>query len=111
MITPSGQILNDRGVVPLLCTSGIEQPDPSSLNTLITSLIARAAERASATRDDCPAERHDRDTDIDIARRLLSEPEVFARLTSLPSRPAPLLHRAQLDTADSHGMVAEPPRP
>jgi carboxyl-terminal processing protease len=109
MITPSGQILNGRGVVPLLCTSGIDQTDPSSLNTLIAGLIAEAAERPDATRDDCPAERHDRDTDIDVARRLLSEPEFFAKLTSLRSRSPMLLHRAQLDTADDRSMVAEPP--
>jgi carboxyl-terminal processing protease len=110
MITPSGQILNGRGVVPLLCTSGIEQTDPSSLNMFIAGMITRAAERPNTARDDCPAERHGRDIDIDVARRLLSEPELFARLASLRSRPARLLHPAQLDTADDRGMVAEPPR-
>jgi carboxyl-terminal processing protease len=110
MITPSGQMLNGRGVVPLLCTSGIGQVDPSMLNVLIDGMITKAAERPDATRDDCPAERNGRDIDIDIARRLLSDPELFARLASLKSGPAPVLRPAQLDTADGRAMVEEPLR-
>jgi hypothetical protein len=63
----------------------------------------------NAARDDRPAERRDPNTDIDITRRLLSDPEAFAKLTSLQS--SLTLQRAQLDTADDHGMVAEPPQP
>ena len=110
MITSSGQILNGRGIVPSLCTSGIEQTGPSSLHGLIAGMIIKAAEETNAAREDCPAERHGRDIDIDVARRLLNEPELFAKLASLRSRPAQLHHRAQLDTADDRGMVAEPLR-
>ena len=108
MISPSGQTLNERGVVPALCTSGIERTDPALLNGLIADIIARAIERPIAARDDCPAERHDHDVDIEIARKLLSEPDLFAKLTSIRSTPERLLHRARLDTVDDRVMVPKP---
>lgn len=108
MISPSGQILNGRGVVPALCTSGIGQTDPSALNTLIAGMIARAIEQPIAARDDCPAERHDLDVDIEVARKLLNEPDLFARLASSRSAPTPLLHPARLDTVEDQVMVAKP---
>ncbi len=110
MISPSGQTLNGRGVVPAICTSGIGQTDPAALNTLIAEMISEAIEQPNGARDDCPAERHDRDVDIEIARRLLSEPDLFAKLASSRSTPARLLHRAQLDTVDDQVMVSKPLR-
>jgi carboxyl-terminal processing protease len=108
MISPSGQTLNEKGVVPALCTSGIEQADPAALNRLVAILIARAIEKPTANRNDCPAERHEHDVDIEVARKLLGEPALFAKLAAIRPKPAQLFHRAQLDTVTDHVMVARP---
>jgi carboxyl-terminal processing protease len=108
MISPSGNMLNERGVVPALCTSGIGQTDPAQLNRLIADMIVRAIERPVAARDDCPAERHEHDVDIQIARKLLSNPDLFAKLAASRAKPPPFIHRTQLDTVDGHVMVATP---
>lgn len=110
MISPSGQMLNGRGVVPAVCTSGLAQDNPIALNRLITEMSAEAMERPIAARDTCPAERHDRDIDIEVARKLLSEPGLFAKLAGSRSLSARLIHRAQLDRVEDRSMVPKPVR-
>ena len=110
MISPSGQMLNGRGVVPMVCTSGLADSDPIVLNRLIAERTARAIAHTNATREACPAERHERDVDIEVARKLLSEPGLFAKLAGSRSMPTRLLHRAQLDRVEDRAMVPKPAR-
>lgn len=110
MISPSGQMLNGLGVVPTVCTSGLEHRDPVMRNRQIAEMIAKAAARSAVPRDACPAERHAHEVDIDVAQKLLSEPELFARLTGTRSPPVPLLHRARLDRMEDPVMVPKPAR-
>ncbi len=103
MISPSGRTLNGRGVVPALCTSGLGQADSAEMHALIADMVASAMAQPAARRADCPAERHERDIDIEVARELLREPALFAKLAA--SRTQPSLHRAWLDTRGVGGMV------
>ena len=88
---PSGYGLNRRGVLPDLCTFGAELGAEEVLNRLRTGTlpIDRATRHRDVDPDDeagiealrnhCPAHQGDSGKDLEIARRLIENPELFAR--------------------------------
>jgi carboxyl-terminal processing protease len=100
---PSGYALNGRGVLPDVCTTGNVEDAAEVLKRLRQGLlpIDRAARNRNVDEDDkagieklrsyCPARQTDPDIDIEVAQRLLEEPELFARaLTGKASETAQL---------------------
>lgn len=94
--TPRGAALNGLGVLPDVCLAGT--PGPALAQAL--GFIAAGTnpspevrrrwrqpqdtrESHAALRAACPAEAHlDRDVDTEVARKLLAEPKLYARLTT-----------------------------
>jgi carboxyl-terminal processing protease len=88
---PSGYGLNRRGVLPDLCTAGADLSAEEVLDRLRkgTLPIDRATQHRDVDPDDelgiealrsyCPARQGDSETDLEIARRLIENPELFAR--------------------------------
>ncbi len=88
---PSGYGLNGRGVLPDVCTTGDAEDAAAVVTRLRQGLlpIDRAARNRNVDEDDeagieklrsyCPARQTDPDIDIEVAQRLLEEPELFAR--------------------------------
>ena len=94
--SPRGAALNGLGVLPDVCLAGLPGPtltQPMSYVTTGTNPTAEVRRRWKQPKDDpqvhatlraaCPAEAHlDRDIDTDVARRLIAEPKLYARLTT-----------------------------
>ena len=90
LATPSGYLLNRRGVVPTLCTSDLRDDAPSlrrglervSAPAAITSLGPR--QRASLDdaawsqlRRSCPPRRDENPLDVELAKRVLADPALY----------------------------------
>ena len=87
---PSGYSLHGRGVLPDICTSGQEEtPDQViarlqsgllPLSRKVTQRIVDTNDRTelSALRSLCPARHSDAEVDVEVARRLLDSPGLFA---------------------------------
>jgi carboxyl-terminal processing protease len=87
---PSGYSLHGRGVMPDICTSGQEetpeqviarlQSGQLPLSRKITRRIVDTNDRTELTalRSLCPARHADAEVDLDVARRLLDSPGLFA---------------------------------
>jgi carboxyl-terminal processing protease len=90
LVTPSGYLLNQHGVVPTLCTSDLGDDDYSlqiaiqrvtSIQVSPISPRPRAAldENAwSQLRQSCPARQGDHAIDLKIAKRLLADPVLYS---------------------------------
>jgi carboxyl-terminal processing protease len=94
LFPPSGYLLHGRGVRPTLCTSGIHDDDPAAVERVIASrwaLVPAAlpAEPPFSARS-CPAERRTDDLELEIARRLLGDRSIYARVLD----PAPTVAAA-----------------
>ncbi len=119
LITPGGYILHEHGVVPNVCTSGAADDAQS-----ITAIIRKTATRESSDtlarvsldepgwtrlRGTCPTRTGDRVADIETAKRLLSEPGLYARI--IHAEPASvaaavaLPHPAELSAQSSRPAV------
>ena len=99
LVTPDGYRLNTHGVVPTLCTAGLDDT-PASLGALFSGHrdpvpAALAAKRSTlddagwrSLRAACPAERVNRGIDILAADRLLGDPALYHRVVDdmAPSR-------------------------
>jgi carboxyl-terminal processing protease len=100
--SPSGYVLHGLGVPPVACTSGrASQTDPAVVEGVVADLRNHAApiarrmaswrhtsfedtERRRLLRDLCPAEHHEPDgLDEVVARRVLQDPELYARAIGL----------------------------
>ncbi len=92
LVTPSGYLLHDHGVVPNLCTSDLGDDDNSlqialqraagSPNTSSVAPRPRAAldERAwSQLRHSCPARQGDHQIDIKVAKLLLADSLLYSQ--------------------------------
>ncbi len=88
---PSGYALHRRGVLPDICTTG-EVSGPDDVMTMINSgTLPIAAElrrqdvdtndetAVEALRAHCPSREGDAEIDLEVARRLLQEPGLYAR--------------------------------
>lgn len=95
-VTPSGYFLHQLGVRPTICTSGIDEPgnDPiadllshrpeaSALMTewRVTGLNDRNGRRE--LRASCPAQRRESDYEPKLARRLIDDKRIFARVLGI----------------------------
>ncbi len=94
--TPRGAALNGLGILPDICLSGLPGPTADQALGFIaagTNPTAEVRRRWRQPKDDpqthaalralCPAEAHlDRDLDTEVARRLITEPKLYARLTT-----------------------------
>ncbi len=98
LVTPEGYLLERHGVVPNLCTSGPGRGSrsPESLireTRAATGALAkprRALDAAgwAALRRFCPSRRKDRALDLEVALRLLSDPQLYAQaLRLVPAAP------------------------
>ena len=102
LVTPSGYLLHDHGVVPNLCTSDLGDDDNSVQIAL--QRAARSPATSSATprpraaldepawsqlRHSCPARQGDHLIDVKVAKRLLADPLLYSQaahaITSSPS--------------------------
>jgi carboxyl-terminal processing protease len=108
LVTPSGYYLQEHGVVPTLCTSGLADDD-QALDTALqraaaTSAGAVSASRPRASLDEqgwsalrhaCPARNGNPKLDIRLAERVLSDPGRYSAAlgiihpTSAMGQPAP----------------------
>jgi carboxyl-terminal processing protease len=86
LVTPSGYFLQQHGVVPTLCTSGLSDTD-GSLDTVLHRTGDGEASRPRASLDDtswsvlrrtCPAETGSSALDLKIAERVLSDPARYS---------------------------------
>ncbi len=94
--TPRGASLNGLGLLPDVCLAGLPGPTLDQAMGFIaagTNPTAETRRRWQQPKDDpaahaalraaCPAEAHlDRDVDTEVARKLLAEPKLYARLTT-----------------------------
>ncbi|MBX7198721.1 MAG: PDZ domain-containing protein [Rhodospirillaceae bacterium] len=94
--TPRGAALNGLGILPDVCLAGLPGPTLDQALGFIaagTNPTAEARHRWKLPKDDpqthaalralCPAEAHlDRDIDTDVARKLLAEPKLYAKLST-----------------------------
>ncbi|MBK8175888.1 MAG: PDZ domain-containing protein [Rhodospirillales bacterium] len=84
-VPPSGEILTGHGVTPAVCSAGLFVADPDAMDLL----LARAAGgEARGEIRECPAERREGEVDVDLARKLIEQPGLYALFLR---RPAPLL--------------------
>jgi carboxyl-terminal processing protease len=92
LISPAGYVLHEHGVVPTICTSGISESEAE-----IAAALRRGTTRAPAgtvaartrlslddsgwgeLRKTCPADNAEHKAEIEIAKRLLASPALYAR--------------------------------
>ena len=89
LVTPSGYLLHEHGVIPTLCTSDLGDDDNSVQIALQrTNAVGPLAPRPRASLDDsawsqlrraCPARQGDHAIDIKVAKRLLADPTLFSQ--------------------------------
>lgn len=91
LVAPSGYLLNNHGVVPTLCTSGLGDDDYSvqiAIQRTETSRNSPVTQRPRASLDDsawsqlrqsCPARQGDHEIDLKVAKRLLVDPALYAQ--------------------------------
>ena len=104
--SPTGYPIADLGVMPSLCTSGGAKTANAYIDTLRQGQIAaspaalaawRGADHNDMTgikelRSHCPAETRDRDVDLEVAQRLLTDHPLYAQVlqSQLLSAQAPV---------------------
>ena len=92
LVAPSGYLLHQHGVVPTLCTSDLGEDDHSVQIAMqragASSPAQPNATRARASLDEndwaqlrrsCPARPGDREIDVRVAKRLLSDPVLYSQ--------------------------------
>lgn len=89
---PSGYALEQRGVIPNICTSGVDQDAGQMLNQIRhgEAVIATATTRRKLDPDDkaqiealralCPVVEEDRDLDLQVALAVLSDSPLYAQI-------------------------------
>ena len=95
-ITPSGYLLHELGVHPTVCTSGATAQTPDPIRPLLTdrgeAVTLLSAWRTVSFTDErrrrelraaCPAQSRLDDADVALARRLLGDKSLYARLLGL----------------------------
>lgn len=94
---PSGYPLQDLGILPAVCTSGTTEDAGGILESIRAGRLTEAsvmvkwraanhddADGLKRLRDICAPETRERDVDIEVARRLLADRQLYARaLTSV----------------------------
>lgn len=90
-VSPSGASLRVGGVRPILCSAGLYVLDPDVLDPLLD----RSPALRETDRLGCPAEQRRGPVDIELARRLIDQPELYAAI----------LHRESLMAQIPQGAV------
>jgi carboxyl-terminal processing protease len=97
VITPNGYILHHHGVVPTVCTSNVTQGTGAQAILTGSPVPALTKPRSTlsnagwiALRAACPPELEYRPLDLRVARRLLNDPVIYARM--IDTSPAGLAH-------------------
>lgn len=111
LVTPSGYLLHEHGVVPNLCTSDLGDDDRAVQIALQRvagpSAISSASPRARASLDDrawsqlrhsCPARQGNHEIDIKVAERLLADPVLYSQAVHAIT-PSPNLASAPVPAA------------
>jgi len=109
LITPNGYTLHGTGVIPVVCTSKLDdslsvaaqskalesaahqrfvdhQPEMLSLAAATSRM-----DRLHALRSACPSQRRNRNLELQMARHLLENPDLYARLREGPANTAEIL--------------------
>ncbi len=76
LVSPSGWSLHGRGVLPDICTSGV---DGEHANAVAQTLAVRWTTLHPPIAAPCAAERRTGDLEVTVARRLLADPSAFRR--------------------------------
>ncbi len=87
LIPPGGYILHEHGVVPAVCTANLSDAAKAAP---FVSLPRAALDDAGWTslRDHCPPDRVEHDIELDVAKRVLTDPALYARaLADEPAKP------------------------
>ena len=98
LFAPSGYVLQGLGVRPQVCTSGFRDGDDDAIARVLAngadtsrdldrwrrSTVEEGPSRGSL-RDTCPAERRRQGLDVAMAKRLLSDPGLYADVLDLSS--------------------------
>jgi carboxyl-terminal processing protease len=92
LVTPTGYILHEHGVVPTVCTAGMGDSEAEIARTLRRATIAAAPATPAgrrridldeagwgALRKACPTETTDRPVELKVAERLISDRALYAR--------------------------------
>lgn len=120
LVTPSGYYLQEHGVVPTLCTSGLSDDDrsvdaalarPAAAGTVSASRprVSLDEQAWTALRQTCPARPGSPALDVKLAERVLSDPARYSAAlgaihpTSAMATPAPVVPGAAL-TAVTGGL-------
>lgn len=82
LVTPSGRILQGRGVLPTLCTSGVNGGDPSAIARALAGALSRPIrtpreDASRSARGPCPPEIRGTTLEIHMARRVLSDGSLY----------------------------------
>lgn len=95
LVTPTGYLLNDHGVVPTVCTSDLGDDDNSVQTALQrTKAVSALTLRPRASLDEsawsqlrrsCPARQGDHEIDVKVAKRLLADPALYSPAVHLIS--------------------------
>ncbi len=104
-MAPSGYVLQDLGVFPVICTSGTETETDGFLRkalqnhgkTLGTLEVWRAMSHKdkaefSELRNECPPERHNSKDDVEIARSLITDGALYFKALDLTSATAHVMN-------------------
>ena len=112
LVTPSGYLLHEHGVVPTLCTSDLADDD-NRCRSLCSARRERSgtapeAPRPRASLDDrtwsqlrrsCPARQGDHQLDVKVAKRLLADPLLYSQAVRAIA-PSPYLAAAPVSSAN-----------
>jgi carboxyl-terminal processing protease len=114
LVTPTGYLLNEHGVVPTLCTSDLGD-DENSVETALqrTKTVSALMLRPRASLDEsswsqlrrsCPARQGDHEIDVKVAERLLADPALYSQAVHIISS-APNVAAARPMEAPPGGSV------
>jgi carboxyl-terminal processing protease len=133
LVSPSGYLLHEHGVVPTMCTSDLGDDDRfvqiAIQRAAASPAAAPAATRARASLDEnawsqlrrsCPARSGDHEIDVKVAKRLLADPSLYSQavhaigaspsVAAVPVAAAPPTVEPAL-TAVSPGLSSSPRNP
>jgi carboxyl-terminal processing protease len=117
LVTPSGNHLNEHGVVPTLCTSDLEDSDSSvqiAIQRAVSSPGSTNTSQARANLDEtgwsqlrrsCPARQGDHEIDVKVAKRLLADPILYSQAVRTLT---PNTSVAAVPTATTEPVLAVP---
>jgi carboxyl-terminal processing protease len=92
LVPPSGRVLQGRGVLPVICTSGIAGDKTGSVEQVFASGSAARRPGNLTRRGMCPPESRTSDLEVIVARRLLEDWSLYFQALHRTSYVAEALH-------------------